>query len=428
MTEAARPPSSRPGPSGVAWALFAAASLALGAWPLIVHSQMKDYPTWYLVGRAVLDGAPIYPDAGHAPLRFIYPPFAALMLAPFSLGGLRAMILALAAITAVSWLIAVRLCSRLAGLPPPRSWWLLALPSVLVLPEIFDLFDLGQPNMMLLAMVLGGLALLQQRREWSAGTLFGVATALKAFPATILFYLLWRRRWRAAAAMSALTALCLMLAPAPFRGLDRNLGELRLWAQSMAPTAGGFGQRAAQNWGWKNQSLIAVTHRIVRPVNAEAEAPAVAPLTLNVLNLSYAQANLVVLALALALGGAFALLLPAEARRTPASDGAEYALLIAMVTIASPEARSYYFVWLLFPFAVLTLHAALDPSARVRRGLWAAIGLAAALSAVGAPLGPPHLPQALGNMFWAGLVVIGALGWLMRRTAQPNSSLTDSPS
>ena len=37
---------------------------------------------------------------------------------------------------------------------------MIALPSVLALPFIWDMYDLGQPNLMLLAMVLAGLALL----------------------------------------------------------------------------------------------------------------------------------------------------------------------------------------------------------------------------------------------------------------------------
>ena len=45
-------------------------------------------------------------------------------------------------------------------MPGARPWWLIVLPSVLVLPEIYDMFDLGQPNLMLLAIMLGGLVLL----------------------------------------------------------------------------------------------------------------------------------------------------------------------------------------------------------------------------------------------------------------------------
>jgi hypothetical protein len=215
-----------------------------------------------------------------------------------------------------------------------------------------------------------------------------------------------------------MTAVFLVLVPAPFRGFERNLSDLRAWAGGMVFSAGekGFGQRPAQNWGWKNNSLIAVTHRYLRPINAEAENPEARPLSVNVLDLTYDQANIVLLAVAALIGLGFIAVLPPERRRTETSDSAEYALLISLMTIASPLARAYYFVWLLYPFTVLVQHAALGPSPRARRVLGWSLAGAMALFAVGIPLGPPHWPQALGNMFWANAVVAGALVWLMRRS------------
>jgi hypothetical protein len=299
-----------------------------------------------------------------------------------------------------------------------------ALPSVIALPFIWDMYDLGQPNLMLLAIMLAGLALMAARRAWPAGFMFGAAAALKAFPIAIFPYLLWRRRWKAAASMAIFTAFFLLLAPAPFRGFERNLAEVKTWANGMVFSAGekGFGQRPEQNWGWKNNSLIAMVHRYTRPINAEAEHPEYPPVYVNALNLTYDQANVVLAVVAVIIGAGFVALLPPERRRTPASDGAEYALLIALMTIASPLARAYYFVWLLFPFTVLVYRAALDPDRGVRR--WSAGLLAASLAlfTIGVSIGPPHILQALGNMFWACAIIIGALAWLMRRSMAPPAS------
>jgi hypothetical protein len=181
----------------------------------------------------------------------------------------------------------------------------------------------------------------------------------------------------------------------------------------------GFGQRPEQNWGWKNNSLIAITHRYLRPINAEAENPQAKPLSVNLLNLTYDQANLALLAVAAAIGLGFIAVLPPERRRTETSDSAEYALLIALMTVASPLARAYYFVWLLFPFTVLVQHAALDQPPGARRALTWFLIAAMALFAVGIPLGSPHWPQALGSLFWADATVAGGLVWLMRRSMGP---------
>ena len=403
--------------------LFVLANLFLCADPLVPqlfgHGKGKDYPLWYAVGHLVLTGGGLYPTSGGHPFAFLYPPFAALLLAPFSLFGRACSIACIDLVNVASWWAAVKLCERLSPAPAARPWWVAGLPSVLALPFIWDMYDLGQPNLLLLAIMLGGLALLAKDRQWSAGALFAAAAALKAFPIAVLPYLVWRRRWRAAASTLGFLAAFLLLAPAPVRGFHRNLAEVETWARGMvfSTSEKGFGQRPEQNWGWKNNSLVAITHRYLRPINAEAEDPKAAPLYVNVASLSFGGANLALAAVALAIGAAFAALLPAERRRSPGADAAEYALLIVLMTIASPLARAYYFVWLLFPFTVLADRAALDPDPQVRRTLAWALAASIGLFTVGVSLGPPHLLQALGNMFWATAILAAALAWLMRRSA-----------
>ena len=41
------------------------------------------------------------------------------------------------------------------------------------------------------------------------------------------------------------------------------------------------------------------------------------------------------------------------------------------------------------------------------------------LFTVGTSALPWHWPQTLGNMFWATMVLLGGLVWLMRRSAKP---------
>ena len=49
------------------------------------------------------------------------------------------------------------------------------------------------------------------------------------------------------------------------------------------------------------------------------------------------------------------------------------------MTVASPLARQYYFIWLFFPMTVLIHRAAYDPRPAVRAGTWALLAVAGGL-------------------------------------------------
>ena len=79
---------------------------------------------------------------------------------------------------------------------------------------------------------------------------------------------------------------------------------MKTWYQGMVGSSSekGFGQRDEQNWSWVNQSIIAVTHRLTRPVNYNQDDPAKPPRTMNVADLDFKTANWIVLAVSLAIG------------------------------------------------------------------------------------------------------------------------------
>jgi len=409
--------------------LFIAASLILAAIPLAPElfgaGKGDDYALWYWAGRQVLTGGDLYAVDGRTTFPFLYPPLAAVLMAPFSLFGPAFSVLCIVLVNLASWWVAVTLSDRLSGDKGPRAWWVVALPSLLSAFVVAETFNFGQANLLLLALMLAGLALLQSERPWSAGAMFALAASLKAFPVAILPYLLWRRRWRAAAAMVIGVGVLLLIVPAPFRGFERNLQEVRTWSEGMVLSANqdGFGQRLDENWSWKNQSIVAVTHRFLRPLNAEVIGRDVKPIYVNILSLGYQQANLVLLAIAGLIGVGFCAVLPPERRRTLRSDAAEFALLLSLMTIASPIAYAYYFVWLLFPITVLVYRAALEPCAKARRTTWGLLALALALFAIGPFYGHAHWPQAVGNRFWATGIIAGALVWQLRRSLAPDRSL-----
>ena len=250
-------------------------------WPeLWGIGKSKDYPLWYWVGQEVMQSGDIYAD-----FKFLYPPLPAVLLALPSCLGKVPLYLGLCVVNAVTWWLTATLCNAMAGSDPrtlPR--WLVTLPNIAMLWAIVELFDLGQPNLLLLMFMLFGFLLLQGGRPWAAGSLFALATGFKAFPVAVLPYLLWRRHWVAAFSMVVFVLAFVFAVPATVRGFERNLTDVETWFRGMValPSEQGFGQRDVQNWSWVNQSVIAVTHRLVRPVdyNQDPQHPAY----VNVLN------------------------------------------------------------------------------------------------------------------------------------------------
>ena len=200
--------------------------------------------------------------------------------------------------------------------------WLFALPGFVTITFVFDMFDLGQPNLVLLAMMLFGFWLLQHGRPWMAGSMFALATAIKVFPVAVFPYLVWRRQWASAASMVVFLGIFLFVVPAPVRGYQHNVAELKTWFQGMVGSSSeqGFGQRGEQNWSWVNQSIIAVTHRLTRPVNYNQDNPAKPPAYMNLLDLDFKTANWVVLAISLAIGLGYIAVMPPRSRTTPRSE------------------------------------------------------------------------------------------------------------
>ncbi|OSI20973.1 hypothetical protein BST65_30805 [Bradyrhizobium canariense] len=379
------------------------------------HGKTKDYGLWYWAGQQVLKGGPLYPGDIHQYFEFIYPPLPAILLAVPSWFGKIALYSVLSILNIAAWWYTGMLSNAMSGSGRTPGPWLEALPALVTVTFVFDMFDLGQPNLVLLAMMLYGFWSLQHQRSWLAGFMFALAAAIKVFPIAVLPYLVWRRKWGAAVATVAFAGILLYIVPAPIRGFERNAAEVKTWYQGMVGSSSekGFGQRDEQNWSWVNQSLIAVTHRLVRPINYNQEDPSKPPRTMNVIDVDYRTANWIVLALSALLGLGFVAVMPRQARRTARSDAEELGILFCLMTVASPLARQYYFMWLFFPMTVLMHRAAFDERANVRLGTWLALGAAGILMLLALPWFPNVL-QAWGNNLVATAVLAASLAWHIR--------------
>jgi len=261
------------------WKAFLGAILVFSAVPLInqlLGLSTKDYGLWYQTGLAVRQGLDIYPRPETGRLfPFMYPPSAAAMLAPLSLLGPTGTLLVLVLATSASWLASIALSIRLAASPGARRHPLLAIvPSLSVIVLIYNIYLLGQPNLLLLALLLGAFACLRLGWHVGAGALVATAAAIKAFPLMVLGYLVYRRMWTASAAIVAVLAAWLLVAPLPFRTPAQAVDDLVVWSRGMVFTYNTYGiaQRPFRSYSYKNQSIMGLAHRLLRDVPADGES------------------------------------------------------------------------------------------------------------------------------------------------------------
>jgi hypothetical protein len=260
------------------WVALFGMMLVFSAFPIanqIWELSTKDYGLWYQVGLAVRQGLDIYPRPETGRLfPFMYPPSAAAMLGGLSLLGPTGTLIALVLANSVSWLVCIVLSVWLSvGSGMRRHPLVMIVPSLSVIVLIYNIYLLGQPNLLLLAMILGAFACLRLKRKIAAGVLVASAAAIKAFPILVLGYLIYRRMWTAAAATVGVLAAWLLIAPLPFRTPTQAVDDLVVWSKGMLFTYNthGIAQRPLRSYSFKNQSIMAMAHRLLRDVPADGE-------------------------------------------------------------------------------------------------------------------------------------------------------------
>lgn len=396
----------------VLMSIFLFVALVFSILPLLrcLRSQsLIDYRIWYETGREVLSGGEIY-FLRKTDYDFIYPPTCALFFAAPSALGKCGFILLLVLITSIAWFASARLAANLAaGDRAKPNAWLYVVPSFLVMVSIWSNYHLGQPSLVLLALILGAFVLLRAQHEVPAGALIALAAAIKAFPIVLLVYLAYRKYWKAAVSLVLTLIFLLLVLPAPFRGgFERTWRDLEKWSAGMLKyDARGVGQRPGRSQTWKNQSIVGTANRLLRPVDIDDTRPPARPVYVNVANLNFATVNVIILAITLALGIIFLAVMPPKNMRTAETDALEFALLVLMMLMLTPLSYSYVFAWLILPFA------AIAERARHRRTtLWWGI---AAYAVFLLALPDSRMAQAYGNFFAGALILFLGLAMELRR-------------
>lgn len=244
-----------------AWLIGAIALflLAVAGYALLVHASPRYY--WAQIDTAV------YRDSGIAvlnqpaklyalrlgPVRlpFIYSPFAALVFAAgsgfsFATWQVAMAVLTIGLLPVVAYL-SLGLAGRPAGLARAAAAFAIAAVALWLEPVAMTLFY-GQINLLLLALVVGDLALPDRVRGKGIG--IGLAAGIKLTPLIFIPYLLFTRRVKAAA-VSALTF-----------AVTIGLGFALLPHASAVYWGGKFARLSSNPFHLDNQSLNGVALRL----------------------------------------------------------------------------------------------------------------------------------------------------------------------
>ncbi len=443
---------------------------------LVLGKPNKDYGLWYQVGEAVRQGLDVYPDPDSGRLfPFMYPPSAAALLGYMSYLGPYATTLLLTLVHSAAWLGAIVFSVRLAtgGKAAGRNPLLYVVPSLCIVALIQNSYMLGQPNLTLLTLLLGAFLCLQKGRDVWAGTLVATGAAIKAFPILALGYFVYRRKWKASAATVVALGVWLLVLPLAFRTPAQAVRDVNVWAGGMLFTYNkqGIAQRPFRSFSYKNQSIMALSHRLLRDVPADGEAvlsrrtdplkmrndrksgpvglradgsidlaailtaPPQPALNLeeafagvegelkkawriNVASLDFRSVTFVTLGAMIGLSAFTLFVMPPNRLRSQRTDALEFALVTLLITMFSPLSFNYAFVWMIYPITV-ALNEVLERPApeglrrRLQLGWLATILLIPALA-----IPFPLYAQAYGNLFVPALLLVLTLGWKLRQTTQ----------
>lgn len=396
----------------------------------------KDYSRWWQAAQAVRHDEPLFPPGLHQ--SFIYPPASAVLFyTPLSFAGITAMAIAVILIGYLSYVVAIALSVRYAaGSAGGQNPLVYILPVAVTIPFVFDIFNLGQPNLMLLAAMLGGFLMLDRGKWLASGALFAFATVLKAFPLTVIVYLLWRREFKTAAAMLVLTAIMLVVLPLPVRGVNTHLTETRTWLDAMILGTGGdkLANQPDRAFKFGNQSLMSVVHRLTRPVDTVYTRDRADGFRINLLDLSPTGSFAVFAIIAGALGVWYLWAMPDRRARTGQAGGRarglEYAILLIMIVMFSPKAGTYYYCWLIPGLAILTQRVIEAPAGSVRKRVLtgALIACIAVMATALAQAFDRFETQALGATMWgAFILLVTLLGILWTDTHRAHGELGATP-
>ncbi|HMF15202.1 MAG TPA: glycosyltransferase family 87 protein, partial [Gemmataceae bacterium] len=214
-------PASRPVRWIAWWALAAAAATAWQGPSLLRDMRppgdvVVDFYQEWASARNFLSGAPVYESQRESCRRYLgcapagethfflevnaHPPTAVLLGLPLAPLDYPTAVLVWNLVSLVALGVSIWLIARQLGVRLNLRMILPAVVFVMLCWPLRSHLAQGQLVTVLLLLVSGAWAADRSDREFLAGALLGVATALKLFPALLFLHFVFRGRWRALAA------------------------------------------------------------------------------------------------------------------------------------------------------------------------------------------------------------------------------------
>lgn len=371
-----------------------------------------DFAVYYTAAQRLRQGGDLYAETGafRAQIEqgistknedtawpYAYPPFLAVTVLPLSFLPY--------AWASAAWTLFCMLCLAASIVMALHSQRWLSLSGFVVAVVLVYQFQpaivalrLGQMDIAIFALITLAFWLLRRGSDGWAGLALGIAVGIKLFAGFIVAYLLWKRRWRAAA-VGLVSGGVLALGSFALTGSDSLRRFLEFSSIYTTGSFAGYSYHQSLNAFFARQLTV---NMFMAPV---ADAPWLARL-------------LTVAVSAVLLAGLLWL------TRRPLAPGAarldlEYALVVTTMLLVIPPAPRYSFTWLLLPLIVV--------AAWLIRRAWLAPPLALlALSYVLAArlvyFPVPYLRRLVmdGQFMLAALLLWACIAWLLARPAADN--------
>jgi hypothetical protein len=290
------------------------AVLALTAFNLRINREMADFEVYRTAGRRALAAEPLYQD-GDGHYTFKYLPAFALAMAPAALLGNDAARVTWYALSC-AWLVLLLRWSVIAL--PERRWSqrsLIIVALVLMAKFYAHELTLGQSNLLLAVLLMAGLGALQLEAPKLAGIALAAAVFVKPYALLLLPWL--AITYGVGASLAATGALVVgLLAPALVYGWAGNLAQLSGWWHIVSTST------APNLLGADNVSLAAMWAKWIGPGSLSAGLAAVSSVLLI----------------------AVATTMWRQRKRVSEPDYAEFAFLMLIIPLVSPQGWDYVLV------------------------------------------------------------------------------------